>query len=138
MDQIDSAVQRARVDVFTQRMQKGLDSNVGDRGTNLSQGERQRILIARAILKDAPILILDEATSSLDTESERLIQGALDEMMSGRTTLVVAHRLSTVINADMIAVLEQGRIVELGSHQKLLEKQGRYAQLHASQFRNVE
>ncbi len=137
-DQIESAVQRARVDVFTQRMQKGLDSNVGDRGTNLSQGERQRILIARAILKDAPVLILDEATSSLDAESERLIQAALDEMMLGRTTLVVAHRLSTVVNADIIAVLEQGRIVELGSHQELLAKQGRYARLHASQFRNTE
>lgn len=137
-EQIESAVQRARVDVFTQRMQKGLDSNVGDRGTNLSQGERQRILIARAILKDAPVLILDEATSSLDTESERLIQAALDEMMLGRTTLVVAHRLSTVINADIIAVLEQGRIVELGSHQELLAKQGRYAKLHASQFRNAD
>ena len=137
-EQIESAVQRARVDIFTQRMQNGLDSNVGDRGTNLSQGERQRILIARAILKDAPVLILDEATSSLDTESERLIQAALDEMMLGRTTLVVAHRLSTVINADIIAVLEHGRIVELGSHQELLAKQGRYATLHASQFRNAE
>ena len=137
-DQIDSAVQRARVDVFTQRMQKGLDSNVGDRGTSLSQGERQRILIARAILKDAPVLILDEATSSLDAESERLIQAALDEMMLGRTTLVVAHRLSTVVNADTIVVLEQGRIVELGSHQELLAKQGRYAKLHASQFRNAD
>ena len=137
-DQIDSAVQRARVDVFTQKMQKGLDSNVGDRGTSLSQGERQRILIARAILKDAPVLILDEATSSLDAESERLIQAALDEMMLGRTTLVVAHRLSTVVNADTIVVLEQGRIVELGSHQELLAKQGRYAKLHASQFRNAD
>ena len=135
--QIDSAVKRARVDVFTQRMSKGLESEVGDRGTNLSQGERQRILIARAILKDAPILILDEATSSLDAESECLIQAALDEMMAGRTTLVVAHRLSTVVNADTIAVLDQGRIVELGSHQELLSKQGRYAMLHASQFRDV-
>lgn len=135
--QIESAVQRARVDVFTNRLQKGLDSSVGDRGTNLSQGERQRILIARAILKDAPILILDEATSSLDAESESLIQAALDEMMLGRTTLVVAHRLSTVVNADIIAVLEQGRIVELGSHQELMAKQGRYANLHASQFRNA-
>ncbi|MYD46108.1 MAG: ATP-binding cassette domain-containing protein [Gammaproteobacteria bacterium] len=136
--QIESAVQRARVDVFTQRMQKGLDSNVGDRGTNLSQGERQRILIARAILKDAPVLILDEATSSLDAESESLIQAALDEMMSGRTTLVVAHRLSTIVNADTIAVVEQGSVVELGSHQELLAKNGRYAKLHASQFRNAD
>lgn len=136
--QLESAVQRARVDVFTQRLQRGLDSIVGDRGTSLSQGERQRILIARAILKDAPVLILDEATSSLDAESESLIQAALDEMMLGRTTLVVAHRLSTIVNADIIAVLDQGRIVELGSHQELLAKQGRYAKLHASQFRNVE
>lgn len=135
--QIDSAVKRARVDVFTQRMPKGLESEVGDRGTNLSQGERQRILIARAILKDAPILILDEATSSLDAESESLIQAALDEMMAGRTTLVVAHRLATVVNADTIAVLDQGRVVELGSHQELLTKQGRYAMLHASQFRDT-
>lgn len=135
-EQIESAARRARVAVFTQRMPKGLDSEVGDRGTNLSQGERQRILIARAILKDAPILILDEATSSLDAESESLIQAALDEMMLGRTTLVVAHRLSTVVNADTIAVLDQGRIVELGSHQELLAKQGRYATLHASQFRD--
>ncbi|MXZ44219.1 MAG: ATP-binding cassette domain-containing protein [Gammaproteobacteria bacterium] len=137
-EQIESAVRRARVEVFTQRMPKGLDSEVGDRGMSLSQGERQRILIARAILKDAPILILDEATSSLDAESESLIQGALDEMMLGRTTLVVAHRLSTVVNADTIAVLDQGRIVELGSHQELLAKQGRYATLHASQFRDTD
>ena len=135
--QIQSAIQRARVDVFTQRMHQGLDSKVGDRGTNLSQGERQRILIARAILKDAPILILDEATSSLDAESESLIQEALNEMMVGRTTLVVAHRLSTIVNADTIAVLDNGRIIELGSHQELLDKKGRYALLHASQFRNA-
>lgn len=134
---IESAVQRSRVGVFTQRLPKGLDSNVGDRGTNLSQGERQRILIARAILKDAPILILDEATSSLDPESESLIQDALNEMMEGRTTLVVAHRLSTIVNADTIAVLDQGQIIEVGSHQELLSKQGRYALLHASQFRDV-
>ena len=135
--QIQSAIQRARVDVFTQRMHQGLDSKVGDRGTNLSQGERQRILIARAILKDAPILILDEATSSLDAESESLIQEALNEMMVGRTTLVVAHRLSTIVNADTIAVLDNGHIIELGSHQELLAKKGRYALLHASQFRNA-
>ena len=135
--QIQSAVQRARVAMFAQRMAKGLDSPVGDRGSNLSQGERQRILIARAILKDAPILILDEATSSLDAESESLIQEALDEMMLGRTTLVVAHRLSTIVNANIIAVLDQGRIVELGTHQELLANNGRYALLHASQFRNA-
>lgn len=135
--QIESAVLRSRVGVFTQRLSKGLESKVGDRGTNLSQGERQRILIARAILKDAPILILDEATSSLDPESESLIQEALNDMMVGRATLVVAHRLSTIVNADTIAVLDQGQIVEIGSHQELLAKQGRYALLHASQFRNA-
>lgn len=135
--QIESAVERSRVGVFTRRLPKGLDSKVGDRGTGLSQGERQRILIARAILKDAPILILDEATSSLDPESESLIQDALNEMMKGRTTLVVAHRLSTIVNADTIAVLDQGQIIEVGSHQELLSKQGRYALLHASQFRDA-
>lgn len=134
---IQSAVQRARVNIFAERMPKGLDSQVGDRGSNLSLGERQRILIARAILKDAPILILDEATSSLDAESESLIQEALNEMMVGRTTLVVAHRLSTIVNADTIVVLDQGRIVESGAHQNLLAKQGRYASLHASQFRDA-
>lgn len=128
------AIERSRVSQFVDRLPNGLETVVGDRGSNLSQGERQRVLIARAILKDAPILILDEATSALDAQSEILIQAALEEIMQGRTTLVVAHRLSTVESADVIAVLEQGRIVEQGEHSELLAANGRYALLRESQF----
>ncbi len=134
---IQDAIRRARVDLIVDRFPEGLDTVVGDRGSKLSHGERQRILIARAILKDAPILILDEATSSLDNESERLIQAALNEMMVGRTTLVVAHRLTTIENADMIAVMEQGQIVERGKHSELLAHGGKYALFHQSQFREA-
>ena len=107
---------------------------VGDDGVMLSGGQRQRIAIARALLKNAPILILDEATSALDTESEHHIQEALELLMKGRTTFVIAHRLSTIEQADVIIVLEKGRIVERGSHASLLEMGGRYAQLHKKQF----
>jgi subfamily B ATP-binding cassette protein MsbA len=107
---------------------------VGDRGMLLSGGQRQRIAIARALLKDAPILILDEATSSLDTESERHIQAALAQLLLHRTTLVIAHRLSTVEQADRIIVLDAGRIVEQGTHAALIERGGLYAQLHQLQF----
>jgi subfamily B ATP-binding cassette protein MsbA len=107
---------------------------VGDRGVLLSGGQRQRISIARALLKNAPILILDEATSALDTESERLIQAALKELMRNRTTLVIAHRLSTVESADRIIVIKAGQIVESGTHAELIELQGQYAQLHSLQF----
>lgn len=119
---------------FIQAMPEGLDTLVGENGMRLSGGQRQRIAIARAILKNAPLLILDEATSALDSESERHVQAALDTLIANRTTLVIAHRLSTIERASRIVVLEGGRIVEIGSHAALLAKQGRYAQLHALQF----
>jgi ATP-binding cassette, subfamily B, bacterial MsbA len=107
----------------------GLRSNIGDRGTKLSGGERQRLTIARAIVKNPPILILDEATSSLDTESERLVQDAINNMMQNRTSIVIAHRLSTIRHADEIIVLQKGEIVERGTHEELLQKQGYYYRL---------
>jgi subfamily B ATP-binding cassette protein MsbA len=115
----------------------GIDTLVGDNGNRLSGGQRQRLAIARAIYKDAPILILDEATSALDSESERQVQEALDRLMAGRTTLVIAHRLSTIEHADRIAVLDHGEIVEYGSHQELMTKNGLYASLHRLQFSEV-
>jgi len=121
---------------FIRAQPKGFDTVVGERGIRLSGGQRQRIAIARAILKDAPILILDEATSALDTESERLIQAALDHLMQGRTTIVIAHRLSTIEHCDRIVVLDGGRIVEQGTHAELLAGRGVYARLHSRQFRD--
>jgi ATP-binding cassette, subfamily B, bacterial MsbA len=131
---IERAARAAHVLEFASTLPAGLDTEVGDRGVLLSGGQRQRIAIARALLKDAPILMLDEAMSALDTESERIIQGALEELMSNRTTLVIAHRLSTVENADRIVVLEQGVLTEIGSHAELLAKGGAYAQLYRMQF----
>jgi subfamily B ATP-binding cassette protein MsbA len=133
-DEILAAAEAAHVLEFAKEMPNGLETMVGDRGVLLSGGQRQRIAIGRALLKDAPVLILDEATSSLDTQSERRIQEALNELMKNRTTLVIAHRLSTVEKADRIIVLDAGRIVEMGSHQELLSLDGQYAALYRMQF----
>jgi len=134
VDEIRNACIAAHAWDFIQAMPDGLDTLIGENGMRLSGGQRQRIAIARAILKNAPVLILDEATSALDNESERHVQAALETLIANRTTLVIAHRLSTIERANRIAVLEGGRIVEIGSHAELLAKRGRYAQLHALQF----
>ena len=133
-DEVKKVITSAHMDEFIDNLPKGLDTLVGDQGILLSGGQRQRIAIARALLKDAPILILDEATSSLDSESEKYIQKGLDQLMKNRTTLVIAHRLSTVENADRIIVLSKGRIVEQGNHNELIKQNAEYASLHRLQF----
>ncbi len=133
-DEVRAAAVAAQADEFITRLEKGYDTQVGERGVTLSGGQRQRIAIARAILKNAPILLLDEATSALDAESETLVQKALEGLMEGRTTLVIAHRLATVLKADRILVLDQGRIVEEGTHQSLIRHGGIYAKLARLQF----
>ncbi|SEI76693.1 ATP-binding cassette, subfamily B, MsbA [Allopseudospirillum japonicum] len=133
-EQIYAAAKAAYALDFIEALPQGFDTFIGDNGVTLSGGQRQRLAIARALLKDAPILILDEATSALDNESERYIQQALDQLMQGRTTLVIAHRLSTIEKADQIVVMENGRIVEQGTHTDLLAAQGAYAHLHQMQF----
>jgi subfamily B ATP-binding cassette protein MsbA len=134
---IAQAAREANALEFIEDLPQGLDTPIGENGVKLSGGQRQRLAIARALLKNAPLLILDEATSALDTESERKIQQALDTVMRGRTTLVIAHRLSTVENADLILVLDQGRIVERGRHADLLAQDGAYALLYRMQFRDA-
>ena len=128
-DEVIAAARIANAYDFIMATPQGFDTNIGDRGGNLSGGQRQRLSIARAILKNPPILILDEATSALDTESEHLVQEALDHLMSGRTTLVIAHRLSTIKNADVICVMQEGKIIEQGTHEQLIAKQGAYKHL---------
>jgi len=132
--EIVAAAKAAAADEFIRRLPQGYETMVGEHGVKLSGGQRQRIAIARAMLKDAPLLLLDEATSSLDTESERQVQAALDALMQGRTTVVIAHRLSTVTGADLIYVIDGGRVAEHGTHAELLRQQGVYARLYALQF----
>ncbi|MBE2211861.1 MAG: lipid A export permease/ATP-binding protein MsbA [Xanthomonadaceae bacterium] len=134
---IEQAIRNANAMEFVERLPQGVDSAVGERGGRLSGGQRQRLAIARAMLKDAPILILDEATAALDNESERLVQEALDQLMPDRTTLVIAHRLSTIEHADQVLVLDDGRLVEQGTHVELIARDGLYAHLHRMQFREA-
>jgi ABC-type multidrug transport system fused ATPase/permease subunit len=133
---IEAAAEAANAAGFIRQLPQGFDTVLGERGTRLSGGQRQRIAIARALLRDPPILILDEATSALDTESERLVQQAIDRLMRDRTVLVIAHRLATVRDADEIVVLEEGRIVQRGTHEELYRSGGLYRRLHDLQFRD--
>jgi len=137
-ERIVEAAQAAQAQEFISALPQGYDTPIGERGGLLSSGQRQRLAIARALLKNPPILILDEATSALDTESERLIQIALANVMKGRTTLVIAHRISTIRNADRILVIDRGRIVEAGSHADLVALDGLYASLYRKQLLEEE
>ena len=133
-EDVERAAKMANAWQFIEKLPQGLDTLIGENGTKLSGGQRQRIAIARALLKNAPILILDEATSALDNESERLVQAALGQLMQARTTIVIAHRLSTIEQADLIVVMDNGQVVEQGTHSELIQKQGRYAHLHSAQL----
>jgi ATP-binding cassette subfamily B protein len=135
--EVEIAADLAHATEFIQRLPDGFETELGERGVTLSGGQRQRIAIARAILRDAPLLLLDEATSSLDAESETLVQTALEELMRHRTTLVIAHRLATVLSCDRILVIDQGKIVEQGTHAELLSQTGLYARLARLQFQHA-
>jgi subfamily B ATP-binding cassette protein MsbA len=135
-EEIVAATRHAYAYDFIMEKPQGFDSVIGEKGVTLSGGQRQRLAIARAVLRNAPILVLDEATSALDTESERAVQAALDELMKGRTTLCIAHRLSTIFHADMIVVLDQGRIIETGRHDELIRRGGIYQKLYELQFQS--
>ena len=135
MDEIVAAAKSANAHDFIERLPDGYQTEIGERGVRLSGGERQRICVARAFLKDAPILILDEPTSSIDSKTEAIILDALDELMVGRTTFMIAHRLSTVRHADLIATLDRGRLVEQGTHDELIARAGLYHQMHEVQAR---
>jgi ABC-type multidrug transport system fused ATPase/permease subunit len=134
-EEVIRAAKLANADQFIKRLPERYDTELGERGQTLSQGQRQLIAIARAVLADPRILILDEATSSVDTRTERLIQRALNQLLKGRTSFVIAHRLSTVRNADQVLVIDDGRIVERGTHNQLMATDGLYAELYNSQFR---
>jgi ATP-binding cassette subfamily B protein/subfamily B ATP-binding cassette protein MsbA len=136
-DLVISAARRANADGFIQQLPQGYETVIGERGFKLSGGQRQRLSIARAMLADPAILILDEATSNLDTESEQLIQGALNDLLANRTTFVIAHRLSTITHADLIVVMEEGRLVETGKHAELMEKRGLYFEMVERQRRSM-
>jgi ATP-binding cassette subfamily B protein len=137
-EEVMAAIKLANADTFIERLPNKYETVLGERGSGLSQGQRQLLSIARAALADPRILILDEATSSVDTRTERLIQKAFDQLLKGRTSIVIAHRLSTIRNADLILVLDHGQIIERGKHSELMAKEGFYFNLYMSQFKKQE